>query len=62
MYINEKSVRDEIRHAMFTFEKGGFTILNVTNKPIESTANEILSLMSQRFSMSGRRLKSPYQR
>lgn len=61
-YIDEKSVRDEIRHAMFTFEKGGFTILNVTNKPIESTANEILNLMSQRFSMGGRRLKSPYKK
>lgn len=60
-YIDEHSVREEIRHAMFTFEKGGFTILNVTNKPIESTANEILNLMSQRFVYGGRKLQSPYK-
>lgn len=60
-YINEKSVKKEIRRALFVFEKGGFTVLNVTNKPIESTANEILNLMSKRFSYGGRKLESPYQ-
>jgi [pyruvate, water dikinase]-phosphate phosphotransferase / [pyruvate, water dikinase] kinase len=60
-YINEQSVREEIRQAMFVFEKGGFTVLNVSNKPIESTANEILNLMSKRFSFWGRKLESPYQ-
>lgn len=60
LYIDEKSVREEIRHAMFTFDKGNFTVLNVNNKPIESTANEILNIMSQRFSYRGRKLESPY--
>ena len=59
-YISEKSVREEIRHAMFVFERGGFSVLNVTNKPIESTANEILNLMAKRFSYGGRKLESPY--
>lgn len=55
-YTNEKSVNEEMRNAMFIFKKGGFTIINVTNKPIESTANEILNLMSERFLYSGRKL------
>ncbi len=59
-YIDERSIREEIRHAMFTFDKGGFSVINVSNKPIENTANEILNLMSERFSYGGRKLKSPY--
>ncbi len=59
-YIDEKSVREEIRNAMFIFDKGNFTVLNVTNKPIENTANEILNIMSKRFSYRGRKLESPY--
>ncbi len=61
LYVSEQSVREEIRQAMFTFDRGGFTVLNVTNKPIESTANEILNIMSKRFSYGGRKLDSPYQ-
>ena len=60
-YINERSVKEEIRNAMFIFDKGGFTVLNVTNKPIESTANEILRHMSERFSYRDKKLQSPYQ-
>lgn len=60
-YIDEKIVKGEIRNAMFIFDKGGFSVLNVNNKPIESTANEILNLMSKRFSYGGRKLESPYQ-
>jgi [pyruvate, water dikinase]-phosphate phosphotransferase / [pyruvate, water dikinase] kinase len=61
LYIDEQSVKKEIRHAMFVFDRGGFTVLNVTNKPIESTANEILNLMSERFSYRGKKMDSPYQ-
>ena len=60
-YINEQSVREEIRHAMFIFDRGGFTVINVSNKPIESTANEILNMMSKRFSYRGRKLNSPFE-
>ncbi len=59
-YIDERAVREEIRNAMFVFDKGGFTVINVSNKPIESTANEILNIMSQRFPYGGRKLESPY--
>ena len=59
-YIDQRSVREEIRKAMFVFDKGNFTVINVSNKPIESTANEILNIMSKRFPYRGRKLESPY--
>ncbi|WP_045031414.1 pyruvate, water dikinase regulatory protein [Draconibacterium sediminis] len=59
-YVDQRAVREEIRKAMFIFDRGGFTVINVSNKPIESTANEILSYMSKRFSYRGRKLVSPY--
>jgi regulator of PEP synthase PpsR (kinase-PPPase family) len=59
-YIDQRAVREEIRKAMFVFDRGGFTVVNVSNKPIESTANEILNLMSKRFQYRGRKLESPY--
>ena len=59
-YVDQREVREEIRNAMFIFDKGGFTVINVSNKPIESTANEILNIMSKRFSYRGRKLESPY--
>jgi len=59
-YVDERMVNQEIRNAHFVFEKGGFTILNVSNKPVETTANEILNMMANRFEYRGRRLESPY--
>lgn len=59
-YIDERAVREEIRNAMFVFDRGGFTVVNVSNKPIESTANEILNIMSQRFQYGGRKLETPH--
>ncbi|MBW8333612.1 MAG: kinase/pyrophosphorylase [Prolixibacteraceae bacterium] len=59
-YIDELLVMKEIRNANFIFEKGGFTIINVSNKPIETSANEILNMMANRFEYRGRRLDSPY--
>ncbi len=59
-YVDQNRVRDEIRNAMFVFDRGGFTVINVSNKPIESTANEILKFMSKRFVYRGRKLESPY--
>lgn len=60
VYVDENSVKEEIRHALFMFERGGFTVLTVTNKPIESTANEVLNYISERFTYRGKRMDSPY--
>jgi regulator of PEP synthase PpsR (kinase-PPPase family) len=59
-YVDERLVSQELRNANFIFEKGKFTVLNVSNKPVETTANEILNFMSKRFEYRNRRLLSPY--
>ncbi len=56
-YIDMNKVREELRYANFIFEKGGFTKINVTNKPIESSANEIIGLVSDRFGYEDRELE-----
>ena len=59
-YIDEREVKNEIRNASFIFRKGGFTVVHVSNKPVESSANEILSIMTERFEYGGRKIISPY--
>ena len=59
-YVDEKMVVQEIRNANVIFEKGGFTIINISNKPVETSANEILNTLANRFEYRGRRLDSPY--
>ena len=58
IYIDEVSVKEELRQALFIFERGGFTVLTITNKPIESTANEIINHMSERFTFRGKRMEN----
>jgi [pyruvate, water dikinase]-phosphate phosphotransferase / [pyruvate, water dikinase] kinase len=49
-YINPRKVFAELDYAERLFAKGGFTVINISNKPIESSANEILTLLTDRFS------------
>ena len=48
-YINAKKVGEELTYARRIFERGGFTEIQITNKPIESSANEILNILTNRF-------------
>jgi len=48
-YVNPRSVRMEMDFAHAIFKRGGFSVISVTHKPIESVANEILELMFGRF-------------
>ncbi|HEY3370455.1 MAG TPA: pyruvate, water dikinase regulatory protein [Prolixibacteraceae bacterium] len=59
-YVDEKLVAMELRNANFVFEKGEFTVINISNKPVETSANEILNILANRFEYRGRRLDSPY--
>jgi regulator of PEP synthase PpsR (kinase-PPPase family) len=59
-YVDERLVSQEIRSANLIFERGNFTVINVSNKPIETSANEILNILANRFEYRGRRLDSPY--
>jgi [pyruvate, water dikinase]-phosphate phosphotransferase / [pyruvate, water dikinase] kinase len=60
IYIDEEAVKGELREAMFIFNRGGFTVMNVTNKPIESSANDILNILSERFPYRGKRFAAPH--
>ena len=48
-YVQPRKVFSEIEYAETIFKKGGFTVIDITNKPIESSANEILTLLTDRF-------------
>jgi regulator of PEP synthase PpsR (kinase-PPPase family) len=48
-YIVPRKVREEIDYAEAIFIRGGFTVIDITNKPIESSANEILTLLTGHF-------------
>lgn len=48
-YVEPRGVREELDYAEWVFRKGGFTVIDVTNKPIESTANEIIRFISDRY-------------
>jgi hypothetical protein len=48
-YVEPREVREEIDYAESVFRKGGFTVIDVTNKPIESSSNEIVAFIMQRY-------------
>ena len=48
-YVDSKFVGKELQFANFLFKRGGFTKINISNKAIESTANEITGLLFDRF-------------
>ena len=58
-YIDKRKVADELAFAERIFKKGGFTEIQITNKPIESSANEILTILTDRFSQNDWKKNSP---
>lgn len=48
-YVNRRKVRDELDVAKKICERGGFTLINVSNKPIEYSANRIITMVTDRF-------------
>lgn len=56
-YIDQRRVNDEIRFAERIFEQGRFTVINVTNKPVETSANEIIGIIADRFNFKSGKVK-----
>ena len=56
-YITPRKVREELDYAEFIFNRGKFTIIDITNKPIESSANEILTMLTDHFGRDNWKLK-----
>ncbi len=48
-YANYNQIQYELDYALKIFRKGGFTVIDVTHKPIELTANEIIRILIDRF-------------
>ena len=48
-YVDPQRIYEEIDFAEKLFKRSGFTILDVTDRPIESNADDILRLLSRRF-------------
>jgi regulator of PEP synthase PpsR (kinase-PPPase family) len=57
-YIEPRAIRKELDFAMSVYRQGGFTVINVTNKPVESVANEIIEHLSGRFNEKSRKIGS----
>lgn len=47
-YVNPEKVLEELEYAKRIFKRGGFTVIDVTDKPIESCADEVIRLMTSR--------------
>ena len=59
-YIDPQLVRRELDYAESIFRRGEFTVLDITNKPIESSANEILTLITERYGRDEWKKKSQF--
>ncbi|MDA3929738.1 MAG: kinase/pyrophosphorylase [Prolixibacteraceae bacterium] len=59
-YVDQRKVNEEIWFADRIFSKGGFSVINVTNKPIETSSNEIIELISNRFGYMKQKINNPY--
>ncbi len=54
-YLNMITIEEELLMANKIFRQGRFTVIDVTNKPIESSANEIVHFLQERFEIDERR-------
>ncbi len=48
-YTDPKAVYEEIEAARQSCQRGGFAIIDVTDKPIEASANQITDMITRRF-------------
>ena len=48
-YTNVAEIRDEVNVGRRVFRKGGFAIVDTTNKPIEESADEVVELVRKQL-------------
>lgn len=54
-YTDPRTIIEEVEVARKIFQRGGFSVLDVSNKPIETSADEIIELVTRRFVESRKR-------
>lgn len=55
-YLDPSEIRMELEYARQIFQRGNFTTIDVTLKPIESSANEIVKYINDRFDFPERKV------
>ncbi len=48
-YTDPHELEEELAYARQIFRRGGFAVLNVTNRPIEETADQVIALINRYF-------------
>lgn len=48
-YVSKQEIEDEIQNAQKYYITRGFSMINVSNKPIETSAEEIIEMITRRF-------------
>ena len=59
-YLDIRTINKELLYADNVFKRGRFTVIDVTDRPVESSANEIVNLIQDRFEIEDRKLFSGY--
>jgi regulator of PEP synthase PpsR (kinase-PPPase family) len=54
-YLKIDNINEELEMAEKIFRRGRFTVIDVTNKPVETSANEIVHLLQERFEIDERK-------
>jgi len=55
-YLDIRTINKELLAADDIFKRRGFTVIDVTNKPVESSANEIIHFIQDRFAIEDRKI------
>jgi regulator of PEP synthase PpsR (kinase-PPPase family) len=55
-YLDIRTINEELLAADGIFKRCGFTVIDVTNKPVESSANEIIHFIQGRFAIEDRKI------
>ena len=54
-YLDVRTINEELLMAENIFKKGRFTVIDITNKPVESSANQIVHYIQERFDIDERK-------
>lgn len=48
-YVDATAIHDEVKAALEVLHRGGFAVLDVTDRPIEESAEDVITLVSRRL-------------
>ncbi len=54
-YTDSDKINKELEFARHVFQQGGFSVIDVTQKPIESSANEVIELITGKLKTGSRK-------